>query len=208
MRAMMRTVALLTGVLGIAGGAAAGHRGQSPIVPETPIVLAQAEAAGATPQPDYLLNICQETPSAGDTTTAMNGVNPAGWLRNYLESKDNRVVDLANIKNLTLLESTKHGELVPHTSSSGILYYMYTPIYKYMGDDRAVFTAEFEGKRYTIVVNLIVQKTVDENTPLCPRPTLIKVTKPSSGASGYGSSYDLSSVSVTLADLSGGAFAQ
>jgi len=151
----------------------------------------------------------QETPivlAAADTTTAMNGVHPIGMLRTYIANRDNRVIDQANIKNLTLLEGTKHGELVPHTSGSGIRYYMYAPTPEYDGDDRAVFMAEFEGKRYKIVVNLKVQMYVDENTPLCPQPQLIKVTKPSSGASSYGPDYyNFASVSVTFADLNGAA---
>ena len=174
---------------------------------ETPIVLVAADTsvAGATPQPDYIFTGCKETPSAGDTTTAMNGVNPAGWLALELSHSSKRDIinnstALGSIK-LTLLEGTSHGELVPHTSESGILYYMYAPIPKYEGDDRAVFMVEFEGKRYRIVVNLIVKKTVDENTPLCPQPQLIKVNgKPVSG-----SGYSFGTLSVAFTDLNNAA---
>jgi hypothetical protein len=50
-----------------------------PSVPaqQTPIVLAQAAAPGATAQPDYLLKDCKEVPSAGGSITAMNMVSPA-----------------------------------------------------------------------------------------------------------------------------------
>ena len=61
-----------------------------------------------------------------------------------------------------------------------------------MGKDKAVFLAEFQGKRYMVVVNLVVSKDLIENpltsdmTPVCPEPQLIKLkSKPSSGSSGY-----------------------
>ena len=45
--------------------------------------------------------------------------------------------------------------------------------------------AEFEGKRYKIVVDLHVFIMVDENSPVCPQPKLIKVKKPALGSSVY-----------------------
>ena len=57
--------------------------------------------------------------------------------------------------------------------------------------------AEFQGKLYKIVVDIKVLDVVVENIPVCPPPKLIKVTKPSSGDSGYRSGYNLASVSVS-----------
>lgn len=172
-----------------------------PYVPvqETPIVLAQADASGATTQPDYLLKICQETQSTGDPASAIRGIYPAGWLRTYYSQHD-RVIDIAAIKT-TMLKVTKHGKLVEHTAPNGALYYRYDPEPEYEGDDQAVFMAEFEGKRYKIVVKLVVSIVVDLNSPQCAEPQLIKVKKPSTSSSGY----DLNSISVTFGALDGGA---
>ncbi|HEY6094617.1 MAG TPA: hypothetical protein VIU93_06650 [Gallionellaceae bacterium] len=186
-----------------------------PYVPaqETPIVLAQAGTAAAPPQPDFILNSCQETQSTGSSTSAVRGVDPGTALANalsYIAGKD-VAPDLSVIKNITLLEGPKHGELVAGTSTSGRTAYRYDPIPEYVGDDRAVFMAEFKGKHYKIVVNLKVSIVVDYNSPLCPANPykLIKVTKPSSGStgidSGVGNGISLSTLSVTFADLTGAA---
>lgn len=121
-----------------------------PAVPaqQTPIVLVQATSSAAPP-PDYLLKICGEKASTGDTNYLMNGINPAGGLKNFLQNRDKEYVDLAAIK-VTLLESPKHGELQGETVS-GVLAFMYYPQEGYVGNDKATFMAEFEGKRYKII---------------------------------------------------------
>lgn len=166
-----------------------------PVIPaqEAPIVLAQAATAGATPQPDYILNTCQETESTGDPMSAMRGVDPVGWLRAYIGNRDHRIISstiTASIKPI-LLESTRLGKLNRLVAPNGAVYYMYAPHPEYVGKDRAVFLAQFEGKVYKIVVNLVVSRIVVENPlrpgeePVCPPPKLIKVSKPSSGFNGY-----------------------
>jgi hypothetical protein len=173
-------------------------------VPQTPIVLAQA-ATPATPQPDYLLKICAEKASTGDTSYVMNGINPAGGVKNFLQNRDKQYVDMAAIK-ITLLEGTKHGELEGELVS-GILAFMYYPTEGYVGKDSAIFMAEFEGKRYKIIMELhVFDVAPSEYQPSsCPPPQLLTVNgKPVSGAS----SYDLNSTPVTFADLAGGALGQ
>jgi hypothetical protein len=191
-----------------------------PYVPpqETPIVLAQASAPAATPQPNYILNDCQETESTGNPRSAMRAVDPASMLSSYLYWHDKaRVqsgvpIDLASIKNITLLQGTTHGNLVAGISNTGRVAYRYDPTPNYVGNDQAVFLAEFEGKVYKIVLELHVFETVfesDPNATTCPPPELIKVNgKPVSGSSGYDSGYSLNSLSVTFADLAGGAVGQ
>jgi len=178
---------------------------------QTPIVLAQAATpvAGSTLQPDYILKQCQETESTGDPRSAMRSVDPAGWLAVYIGNRDHRVIysnpeALAAIKT-TLLEGTTHGKISSVVDNTGRPWYRYDAVPEYVGKDRAVFMAEFEGKRYKIVIDLRVFIGVDENNPTCPPPQLIKVNgKPVSGSSGY----DLNSVSVTFADLTGSAVGQ
>jgi hypothetical protein len=174
-----------------------------PAVPpqQTPIVLAQAGTPGVTPQFDYILKDCQDTQSTGDSRSAIRAVDPAYMLKNYLQNRDGQYVELKAIKT-TLLEGTKHGEITKEVDNTGLTFYGYDAEPEYVGNDRAVFTAEFEGKRYKIVIDLKVFLSVDENVPsACPPPKLIKVTKPSSGASDYGDGYNLSPASVTFADL-------
>jgi len=99
---------------------------------------------------------------------------------------------------LTLLVDPTHGKLVPQPSYKGIVYYQYQNEPDYVGKDKVVFLAEFAGKRYKIVYNLIVVKHIDDNNPLCPPSQLIKLqSNPAAGSSGN----DLNSVTVTFADL-------
>jgi hypothetical protein len=205
------------GVMGLVAQAVAGNRGLSPIITimdvpsipaqETPILLAQAATAGAgvNPQSDYILQTCGETESTGDPMSAMRAVSPANMLANYLNSRSDKqvVFKLADIKNITLLEGTQHGKLLSSISNTGRTTFHYDPTPNYIGNDRAMFLAEFEGKVYKIVVKLVVSLQVNETPlmpgqqPVCPPPQLIKVTKPakpSSGAIGTGAGYDLATV--------------
>lgn len=197
MRANIGCVVVLLSAMAVAtsavGGEATGgvapNRGLSPIasvsVPQTPIVLAQA-ATPAVLQPDYLLKICGEKASTGDTNFLTNGINPAGGLKNFLQNRDKEYVDLAAIK-ITLLEGPKHGELEGETVS-GVLAFMYYPQEGYVGNDKAIFMAEFEGKRYKIIVELHVFdiSPMESQPSSCPPPQLIKVNgKPASGSSDY-----------------------
>ena len=147
-----------------------------PYVPmqDTPIVLAQAATpgAGVTPQADYILKDCQETEHTSDPRSAWRFVSPAAMLKNYLVAHDKTGtlnVDLTPIK-ITLLEGATQGRLTAKTSSSGTVYYTYDPDPSYIGKDKAVFMAEFEGKTYRVVVDLIVKLIVNENSPECPAP--------------------------------------
>lgn len=190
-----------------------------PYIPaqETPIVLAQAAipSAGANPQPDYILNYCKETESTGDPRSAMRAVDPAYMLSNYIEARDNQLVDLHDIKNVTMLQGTTVGKITSVVDNTGRSWFRYDAPKNYVGNDRAVFQAEYQGKVYKIVVKLVVSLTVGESPlmeweePVCPAPTLIKVNgKPVSGSTGYDSGYSFGSLSVTFADLEGSAVGQ
>ena len=184
-----------------------------PCVPvlEAPIVLAQAATKPGVLKPDYQLTICKETESTGDPKSAMRAVDPAGMLAIYLQNRNHRVIDLAaraTIKPI-ILEAPVHGKLTSGVSD-GRVFYGYDAEPSYVGKDKAVFMAEFEGKRYKIVVNLVVSLTVfesplpDEN-PVCPPWKLIKVNGKSVSDA---SSYRLNSFTVTMGDLGGGAVGQ
>ena len=184
-----------------------------PSVPaqQTPIVLVQASSVDAMPQPNYILKGCTETENPPiDPTSGTKIVAPATLLAIEVERRGKPFTDfsasVASIKT-TLLEGSTHGKLIPHTSNTGEMYYFYEAEQGYLGNDKAVFMAEFEGKRYKIVMELHVVQFEDgsDNGSSCPPPKLIKVNgKPVSGSSGY----DFGSVSVTFADLPAGALGQ
>ena len=162
-----------------------------PYVPmqETPIVLAQAATSGTTPalHPDYLLNVCEQTESTGDPMSAMRGVDPAYMLKNYIQNQVHHYVDIAGITNISLLEGTTHGKITSGTTNYGRTAFGYDPEPSYVGNDKAVFMADFDGKHYKITVELHVFVMVDEKLPTtCPPPQLIKVNgKPVSGSSDF-----------------------
>jgi len=110
---------------------------------------------------------------------------------------------------LTQLQGVAHGQLIPRSAdgtSGGRVVYEYRSEPGYLGKDKAIFMAEYQGKRYRIVLDVIVSVGIDDYDPQCPPPPgkLIKITKPSSGFNGY----DLNSVTVTFADLPGSAVGQ
>lgn len=201
MNKQMKTIAALLCALSMASGS-----------------MAAAPSAGTTPQPDYLLTGCQQTESTGNPRSADRAVDPASLLSLFLQNRDHRAIDLATRASIKpiLLEGTTHGNIVmfSNIANYGGTAFRYDPIPNYEGKDRAVFLAEFEGKVYKIVINIVVSPTVGESPllpgekPVCPPPKLIKVTQPSSGASGFGSGYGLNSVTVTFADLHGAAVGQ
>lgn len=189
---------------------------------ETPIVLAQASSAstvGATLPPDYLLTTCKQTESTGDPTSAGHAVDPAGMLAVYIGNREGRdiyddQVAMASIK-VTMLQSTTVGKITTVVDNTGRSWYRYDAPPGYEGNDKATFMAEYQGKRYKIVVNLVVTPTVGESPlmegekPVCPPPKLIKVNgKPVSGTLDIGPGYSLDSLTVTIADLTGGALGQ
>lgn len=158
--------------------------------PEPPVLLAQVPAGGtAIPdwQPDYLFKACKATESTGDPRSAMRAIDPAGMLQVYFENYlGRRNIDLIAIKT-TLIDGAKRGvitegrtrdESLGPVRDSGRTVYGYDATPDYEGRDRAVFMAEFEGKRYKIVIDLRVFKQVNEYAPVCPKPQLIQVKKP------------------------------
>ena len=192
---MMKAIAALAGTLSVMAGAVTMPENNSSLTP-------------LAPQADFILKECQETESTGDSRSAMRAVSPADMLIVYFQQHKGAgfIEDAAN-KNITLLEGTKHGNIYSSITNYGRTVFHYDPEYEYVGSDRAVFMAEYQGVRYKIVVDLHVFKTVGENDPSatsCPPPKLIKVNKPASGNSGY----DLNSISVTLGALEGGALGQ
>jgi hypothetical protein len=135
-------------------------------------------------QPDYILKECIETqPTPDHPSSALRAVDPAGMLKIYLSgeypSGESVIVDLADIK-ISLLQGTSHGRLTAGVDNLGRSWYRHDPTPGFLGNDRAIFMAEYGGKRYKIILDIKVLEVLDEKSPVCPEPTLIKVNKPRS----------------------------
>ncbi len=176
---------------------------------DTPIVLAQAAAGSAPPPAGFILNECQEIDHQKGPTSAFHVVDPAGLLQVYFQPTYN--IDLSAIK-LTQLQGAQHGSLSSGVDSLGFTSYYYDPAPGYLGDDQAKFLAELElgGKhlRIMIIVQIKVLESVDERSPTCPDPVMIKAPTPVTGDSSYNTGYNLASVSVDFAALPNGAIGQ
>jgi hypothetical protein len=211
MKSKVYSKVLLIGMVISSGTAMAGKSMESDrivsiisLAHKAPIVLAQVatSATGGTPQPDYILNDCQETASTSDPSSAVRAVDPAYMLKNYLYSSTNGkiIADLATIKT-TLLQGTVHGKITSVIDNTGRSWYHYDPPSNYVGNDKAVFLAQFEGKAYKIVLELHVFEGPatpgDFGQSTCTTPKLIKVNQPSSGFN----SYNINSITVNFANL-------
>lgn len=130
-------------------------------------------------QADYILKVCQETEFMGRSIDASHGIDPAYMLKNFLYNYSNgkQVIDLASVKT-SLRESTTHGHIFAEVDNVGLTSYHYDPTTNYIGNDKAVFMAEFQGKGYRIEVDIHVVRYIndsDEPTTSCPSPKLIKL---------------------------------
>lgn len=157
---------------------------------------------------DYLLNACREgSVTSKVRPSVMDPINPSGELIGKLqnmsgESLRNEEIDTREAAViLTLLEAPTHGKLFLQPLHKGIMYYQYQAEPGYMGNDNVVFMAEFAGKYYKIIYNLIVAKGIDDNNPLCPPETkLIKLpSKPASSSTDY----NLNAIFITITDSAG-----
>jgi hypothetical protein len=163
---------------------------------ETPVVMVQV--ADSSLQADYLLKTCDEVSSAATVV-----IDSAGWLIGEVMkpigpqslSQTELMLLVASVK-LIQLKGTTHGKLIP-SSIDGRVVYEYRSEPSYVGKDHAIFMAEFKGKHYRIEANVVVLKSINDNDPQCHEPTLSKATKYSSGASSYGSGYNLASVFIS-----------
>lgn len=170
---------------------------------ETPVVLAQAAFPYETKLPDYLLKTCDEVLVSGAATPETNTIYPSGWLVNEISDREGNDISTeefyklsANVR-VTEIQDTEHGELIRRITSVGSVSYEYRPEPGFTGNDQAIFMAEFKFKRYKIIADIIVSKTINEETTLCPEPQLIKVKKRASNPSIYDSGYKLAYVAAT-----------
>ena len=152
---------------------------------EAPVVLAQAGNTSATVTPDFILHACKETEHRpNDPDSALFALDPAGMLSVYALIVGRRF-PVEDIK-VTMLSNATHGKVTDVVDNLGRSWYRYDPTPGYLGNDRATFMAGYGGKRYKIIVDIKVLFGIDENSPVCPDATLIKVRKPATGSSDSG----------------------
>lgn len=145
-------------------------------------IVSQIDSSKAKPISfDYMLKDCWETePVKPGINDGLRGGSAASQLRNYYQSYG-RKIDTSLIK-VELLETAKNGDLQfkqieeKGKYSSGFLYF---PKPGYLGKDQVIFSAEYAGKRYKIVLDIVVsQAIVETGPPTCPEPQLIRLKKP------------------------------
>jgi len=122
---------------------------------------------------DYIMKDCREFTDHMEEGSAEHVINVKQALANFYRRKYDKKIDVKSILT-TLEEAPKHREISSGTTNYGNLVYSYDPEHGYLGKDSVVFSAEFEGKRYKVVMELRVLRGVGNGTD-CPEPHLIKV---------------------------------
>lgn len=193
-----------------------------PSVPPTspPAILAEAAASSVPPRFDYVFERCIEIePMPDDPKSAMRGVDPAYGLKNYLQSPG-RPVRIQDIK-VKVLQGTQHGKLTvsgSHTvdysspeapNIDGPSVYRYDPNPGYLGDDQAVFLAEYGGKVFKVILTIKVLESVDENHTTCPNGFAPeRMYRPKSSDRSANVRGTVVSADVRFAELTDGALGQ
>lgn len=180
----------------------------------TTVMLAQAVSPHEETLPDYLLKTCDEVLTSGAATRETNTISPSDWLISETSRQQNKEIlaheysALSNSISLTQIQETRHGELIRRFVPNGSISYEYRPEPGYIGKDQAIFLAELNGKHYKIMTDIIVSKTLDEDTTLCPEPRLIKIRKFTPSPYTYNSGHGLTYAATTSDALNGRAVHQ
>jgi hypothetical protein len=153
-------------------------------------IVSQVDSSRVKPVPfDFMLKECWETqPTPNDPNSAVRGSSVSAMLRNYFRAYENRKVNEWDIS-VSLLEMPKNGELklghyiqdslAYESYGKTISYFRYDPKTGYLGKDRAVFAATYDGKRYKVFLDIVVSQAIAETGPAtCSEPQLIRVKKP------------------------------
>ena len=187
---------------------------------DAPVAIVQiAHNQGNKQKFDYLLKSCKEMPSGLSVGSVISMIGPSYVLSEYFRVYKGRDIDQRLIKE-TLIEKPKHGEIKliyeSEHNSLGSLHYIPFKLgdrngnVGYEGKDRAVYLLEFAGKRYKLILNLIVTESgdlTDVGVPSrCPADKLIKLNSLFNLATPDAQSlltYD--NVNITFANLTGAA---
>jgi hypothetical protein len=132
---------------------------------------------------DFIFKYCQPVSSMFSGSDA-GAINPLFMFIDYINNRDGRMLDVyrdhQDFMNLSLLEDAKNGHIVElyedefnitiyderlkrsvNLNVVGFKYFRYDPIVNYDGNDSAVFMFEFEGKRYKVILDLLVEPLTD-----------------------------------------------
>ncbi|MDP2226720.1 MAG: hypothetical protein Q8J78_04515 [Moraxellaceae bacterium] len=200
-------------------------------VPSVPVEMVQAYqsdemvsvhqvAAAPGHSFDYVFTDCRQADHLfvkGDTIQG-NVVDPArALLFGYFKSEKGVDIDLGLAK-VTYLAAPANGKLF-YLEKAQPFSYQYKPNPGFVGEDTAAFMVEYEGKRYKVVVTIVVREAIG-NEDLCRdelnfQPKFIKVSSskigfsvmPEEGAAlpaeySWGAP-EYAPITFTLADLPG-----
>lgn len=149
--------------------------------------LAASEVSHSVPSQDYLVSDCIEVTMTDSPVPHPNDVDPTGMIKIALQRHlGYPYIDTAAqlTMKVDVLEYPNQGTLVvTYQAENGFKIFKYQSEPEFEGKDKASFLVEFEGIRYKIVLDIIVQFAIDEKAPLCDYehlPTLIEVNKPNS----------------------------
>ncbi len=138
------------------------------------VMIVQAGAAKkGNAKTDRTLGVCQviENPAHPPTpgeVSAVNSINPIGWIENYFSADERREVEGPG--RVTILQNAAHGTV--ETDKRG--NYLYFPAPDYFGKDGAVMLVEMAGMKIRIVYTFhVVKGFVDSYPELC-RPSGVR----------------------------------
>ena len=155
-----------------------------PVEQQATIIIADKSTARSSPleQPDFILQECQVV-SSGEhekLSSAERIVSPALALWNYIQLHEQRpgVFDQATVDKISqlkvsLLKAPEHGRI--YLSAVGSNVFHYDPVTNSQGKESAAFMVEFEGKRYKVIIELVVLYTNGSDGNCLNPPKLIRV---------------------------------
>ncbi|SRR6266567_1358566 len=139
------------------------------------IVQAGTEGKGAA-KVNRTLGVChvienQRLPSGEPRVSAINSIDPIGWVKLYFSTDEHRQIDGPG--RASVLQNPAHGVFRSYDQGD----YLYIPALGYLGKDRGVMLVEMGGMKIRIVYTVHVVDMVNQDTEgLCPPGNARKIS--------------------------------
>src|SRR6266568_2525968 len=136
------------------------------------IVQAGATKQGAA-KTDRTLGVCQviENPPMIPGGSAVNSINPIGWVKIYFSADEKRNVEGPG--RVSVLRNPAHGTLAADDQG----HYLYLPASGHLGKDSATLLVEMGGLKVRVVYSFQVVKMINQDTEkLCPPSGVRKIS--------------------------------
>ena len=148
-----------------------------PVTP--PAIITNAPAQSAQPKSDTTktMTFCLDAESLIPNSAA-NSFSPLSVGFKSKPGVPRDTVEQVRGYRVTLVTPPQHGEVRLLDERSQ--HWTFAPQKRYTGADRAIYRVEYEGKRYTVVVNFWVVKVLEEDvkTPECESIKFAPLTGP------------------------------